>query len=337
MQSVLVPGVNNDQRNESSILCRNRKERTISWQYRVFRDPQGNISNILASGEDITEQKRLMMALSESENHFRMLYDRAPISYQSLDSNGYILDVNKTWLDNLGYERSEVIGRWMGDFLTPQYQKLFMKRFPVFKEIGSIKDIDFVMIKKDGSHMFVSVDGQIGHTEQGEFKQTHCIVRDVTRERNSLFALQESEERFKSIFMGHADGIIFLDPETLKLSMPNPRFCAMSGYSELELEELYVYDIHPPEELGRMKEIIARQINGEMAIADNIPLLCKDGLTSYCEVNSIRITLHKEEKLMWVFREYFNRTDSDLTIPEENQLLRNKLAVHTGGGEAPDI
>jgi PAS domain S-box-containing protein len=39
-----------------------------------------------------------MEALRDSEEKYRVLYENAPLSYQSLDEDGRFLDVNPAWL-----------------------------------------------------------------------------------------------------------------------------------------------------------------------------------------------------------------------------------------------
>ena len=55
------------------------------------------------------------------------------LPYHSLNSDGIFIDVNKAWLDTLGYTRDEVIGCWYGDFLHPDWKVHFEERFPKFK------------------------------------------------------------------------------------------------------------------------------------------------------------------------------------------------------------
>jgi len=55
--------------------------------------------------------------LRKNEERFRMLFDKAPLSYQSLDINANFLDVNQTWLETFGYNREDVIGKWFGGFI----------------------------------------------------------------------------------------------------------------------------------------------------------------------------------------------------------------------------
>jgi two-component system, cell cycle sensor histidine kinase and response regulator CckA len=47
--------------------------------------------------------------LCERESLLKVLYEKAPLGYQSLDENGHFIVVNQTWLDTLGYSREEVL------------------------------------------------------------------------------------------------------------------------------------------------------------------------------------------------------------------------------------
>ncbi len=139
---------------------------------------------------DITEQDRAETALRESEERFRALYDRMPLGYQSLDAQGCFIDVNQTWLDMLGYSRGEVIGQWFGDFLIPGQVELFKERFPRLKERGETHNVEFEMRRKDGSHVIIAFDGRVGYDEHMQFKQTHCILTDITERKQAEEALR---------------------------------------------------------------------------------------------------------------------------------------------------
>ena len=80
--------------------------------------------------------KRSDGLLRESEERFRLLYERTPLGYQSLDENGLFLEVNQAWLDTLGYSREEVLGKPFGDFLHPDWEDHFKENFPRFKAVG---------------------------------------------------------------------------------------------------------------------------------------------------------------------------------------------------------
>ena len=128
----------------------------------------------------IAEIKRREAALTESEQRFKLLYERTPLAYQSLDENGDFIEVNQAWLEALGYPKQEVIGRNFADFLPPDWANHFEENFPRFKALGEVLGVEFEMVKKDGSTMLVSFHGKIGRDSQGRFKQTHCIFQDIT-------------------------------------------------------------------------------------------------------------------------------------------------------------
>jgi PAS domain S-box-containing protein len=138
------------------------------------------------------QRVRAEEALRESEERFRRLYEQAPLGYQSLDAEGCFIDVNQAWLDLLGYSRDQVIGHWFGDFLAPQEVDAFKERFPRFKATGEVH-VDLEMVQRTGSTIIVHIDGKTGHDEHGQFKQTHCILHDIT-ERKRV----ERESREKS-------------------------------------------------------------------------------------------------------------------------------------------
>ena len=63
-----------------------------------------------------------MVGFGKARTGFGALYNNTPIMMHSVDRNGCILDVNEFWLQTLGYERSEVIGRPVVNFTAPEYQ-----------------------------------------------------------------------------------------------------------------------------------------------------------------------------------------------------------------------
>ena len=130
--------------------------------------------------ERVAELEAQGETLRRSEARFRALFENAPLGYQALDESGNFVELNETYCKLLGYSKEELIGRNFSELLHPDFREVFTQSFPEFKRIGYILGIEFEMIKKDGSEIIVSFDGQIGTKDDGGFKQTHCIVQDVT-------------------------------------------------------------------------------------------------------------------------------------------------------------
>ena len=134
----------------------------------------------MAFVEDITTRKHAEEQLRQSEARFRTLFENAPLGYQSLDASGNLLEVNETWCRLLGYRKDDVLGRNFSEFLRKDFAEVFAENFPKFKGVGYILGIEFEMIRGDGREILVSFDGRIGRKDDGTFKQTHCVLADIS-------------------------------------------------------------------------------------------------------------------------------------------------------------
>ena len=156
-------------------------------------DSEGNPTIAVGFTQDLTGLKETENALQESEKKFKIMFEKAPLSYQSLDENGCFNEVNQTWLNTMGYTREEVLGKNFSEFLVPAWKDHFKKNFPQFKVVGEILGVEFEMVKKNGDIILVSFHGKIAKNEIGGFKQTHCIFQDITSARQA----EESSKRLK--------------------------------------------------------------------------------------------------------------------------------------------
>ncbi len=153
-------------------------------------DDAGNLIEVEGIVRNITERKRAEEALRTSEKQFRILYEYAPVPYQSLDADGNIIIVNQAWLDLLGYEQHEVIGKHISNFIEPSSIQTLTYNFPRFKARGEVHDVEFNLVRRDGSIVTVFLQGRIGYDAQMHFKQTHCILFDVTARKKTEAAIR---------------------------------------------------------------------------------------------------------------------------------------------------
>ena len=212
------------------------KEGRIGWMWvrgEAVKDSEGRITRLWGVAQDITERKGAEEALRESEERFRLLFENAPLPYQSLDERGYFLDVNQKWLETLGYEREEVIGKWFGDLLGPGFTEHFDKNFPMFKQACVINGVEFDMVAKNGRVIRLAFNGRVQLGRDGEFLRTHCIFTDITERKQAVEALRKSEQLLTLAFQASLDPITLskTDGEFVEV---NQAFCEESGYSREE-------------------------------------------------------------------------------------------------------
>jgi len=135
--------------------------------------------------------------LEQSESQFRKLYENAPSPYQSLDANGNLIAVNNAWLNALGYQESDVLGKHFTFVLVPEFYQVFNTNFPKFKAAGRTENIEFELLKKDNTKILVSFNGVIVTDLDGHFVQTLCVFSDITEMRKQQKILAESEAKYR--------------------------------------------------------------------------------------------------------------------------------------------
>ncbi|MBN1581986.1 MAG: PAS domain S-box protein [Anaerolineae bacterium] len=216
----------------------------VGWRENdVYKLPSGEI---VAVYEDVTERKQSEIALRESEQRFRLLFERLPVGYQSLDENGCILEVNPAWLEWFGYERHEVIGRWLGDLMTPPMAQAFAQRFSQFKREGHTHGVEFEMVRRDGSRFLASFEGRVGYDERGNFERTHCILTDITERRQAENALQYERDRAQKYLDIAGVMIVAIDDQGI-VTLINQRGSEILGYEQKEIVGQSWFDRFLPE------------------------------------------------------------------------------------------
>ncbi|MCW5553007.1 MAG: CHASE3 domain-containing protein [Verrucomicrobiae bacterium] len=151
---------------------------------------------ILVIQRDLLRREAAERQLQESARQIQDLYNLAPCGYHSLDANGVFLAVNDTELTWLGYTREELVGRRsFADLLTPASARVFIENFPRFKARGSVKDLEFEMVRKDGSLLPVLLNATAIRDDAGGYVASRSTVFDISsrkraeEERDRIFNL----------------------------------------------------------------------------------------------------------------------------------------------------
>ena len=221
---------------ENPVVTRGGEERIILWQNSVLRE-QGRITGTLSSGEDITDRKRAEEELRAHRDHLEALvdertaelqrineqlqreiairteteealrtssreiydlYNHAPCGYHSLDRDGVFVQINDTELHWLGYAREEVIGKLRyADLLTPRSRDLFRDNFPRLKTRGWTRDIEFEMVRKDGSLLPVLLSATTVTDDNGEFIMSRSTSYDITERRKAEEDIRRLNEQLE--------------------------------------------------------------------------------------------------------------------------------------------
>jgi sigma-B regulation protein RsbU (phosphoserine phosphatase) len=129
----------------------------------------------------MTERQQAHEALQHSADEIQDLYNHAPCGYHSLDKDGLIVRINDTELSWLGYAREEVIGKIrFADLLSAESKARFNESFLQFKDEKNIRDVEYDMVRRDGTTLPVLLSATAVTDSAGQYLMSRSTVYDIT-------------------------------------------------------------------------------------------------------------------------------------------------------------
>jgi PAS domain S-box-containing protein len=139
--------------------------------------------------------RQVNAALMESEARHRTGFENSPVPLHTLDSEGFIRAVSKSWLSMLGYAEDEVIGRHITEFEAPNAPLWVKEARDTLMAKGQILDMERRLRRHDGSALDVLISARL--ERQDATAAIVCVTIDITGRKRAEAALHASEERLR--------------------------------------------------------------------------------------------------------------------------------------------
>ena len=257
----------------------------------VFRDISKRKETEKALKDFAILQAKIMRALKESEEKFRLIFNNANdmISLSEIDNNGLpgkYIEINDVAAKRLGYTKEELLNMGPVDIVAPD-KRAEMPVNAIKLTKNGYSNFEIVHITKDGRKIPVEING---HRINYKGRMVYLTVsRDITKRKQLANALKESEEKFREIFH-NANDMITLH-EMNENGMPgkfmevNEIGCNRLGYTNEEFQKMAPVDIVAPNKRVEMaSHAIEIWTNGHAKF--EIVHIAKDGREIPVEINT---------------------------------------------------
>ena len=148
---------------------------------------------------DITARKRVEVALRESDEKYRGIFENVQDVFYESTIDGYIVNVSPS-VDKLSkgqYRRDDVIGKSMMEFYAnPGDREDILE---LLRNQGSVSDYEITFINRDGSIVPCSISANIQCDAHGEPVKIIGSIRDITERKRAEEALHLNTARLRSL------------------------------------------------------------------------------------------------------------------------------------------
>jgi PAS domain S-box-containing protein len=220
--------------------------RRVEISFSPYHDERGEISRVLVTTHDITENYLSQLALQESEEKFHAIFDHAPIGVVILDvADGRILDANPASLRMHGYERDEYLSLQLWELvvgITPQNLDAEWRR--VTERPRSRFDSEHWC--KDGSRIYVLIDAS--RMQLKGRPVIVCTLTDISMQKQMELRLREQQSQYRML-VESSNAILFAaDPKTFRFLFVSPEAEKLLAYpvsAWSEEADFWINHLHP--------------------------------------------------------------------------------------------
>lgn len=186
---------------------RNGRIEDIYWtfSYSAIHDHEGKAQGVLVICNETTEKIQYTGKLRESEDRFRNIVHQAPIGITIFEGEDLTVQMaNKTYLDIIGKEETEVTGKRFFDVLPELRSSVEHLLLNVLRTGEPYYGTEFkVQLKREGAMQDAYFNFVYYPLKNDSKVITGVIVvaSEVTEQVKSKFKIQESESKFRDFLM----------------------------------------------------------------------------------------------------------------------------------------
>jgi PAS domain S-box-containing protein len=245
---------------EVTLLFDDGTSRDVFGNAAPLLDREGKVRGAVGVFVDITQRKRALNALRESEDRYRDLVEHSQDLLCTHDLEGRLLSSNPRPARILGYEVAELLAIPMREVIAPEYREQFDAYLARMKTIGADKGL-MAVLTRTGERRIWEYNNTL-RTEGVPLPIVRGMARDVTERVRAEKALFATEERFRQLAESIHEVFYLTEVPGNRLLYVSPAYEQVWGntcQSLYESPESFLDAVHPEDRDAARRAFVSHQ------------------------------------------------------------------------------
>ncbi|MCA8906961.1 MAG: PAS domain S-box protein [Rhodospirillaceae bacterium] len=149
-----------------------------------YVDPVTGQRFVFVASTDITAEKEAEDERRVAVERYRVFYNSAPAMLCSIDRDGRIVSVSDLWLEKLGYQRDEVVGKPLAGFVVSESVEDSLEHcMQQLSDVGECRHDDVRVATKTGTVLDTQISAVAVFGDGGEVIGAMAVLTDVTEQK----------------------------------------------------------------------------------------------------------------------------------------------------------
>ncbi len=302
----------------------------------LIDDPM--VKGILISEGDITHVIEAQQSRLESEERFKLLFERSPDAIFVESEAGYVLDVNEAACQLHEMTRAELLGKYVPDLVPVEHRASVIERFHELMS-GKVSNLQGESLTKSGKIVEVEIRCSVVNFQNQP--ALLMLVRDISQRKMEQLLLKESEERFRALVEHATEAIFVIDVDADRLIEANINAETLFGRTREQLMSISSSELSPTYQAdGSLStqlqpQLFARALEGELVVYE---WLIQNQLSEDipCEIRLVRFPSASQSLVRASVTDITERKQAELRMLRSREVLRiqNERLIELASSEA---
>lgn len=302
---------------EFRIFTTDGQERILHCRAASVKKQNGEPLRMIGTTQDVTEQKQADRQIRERAK----IIDSTTDSVIKTNRDGIVTMWNRGAERIFGYTAEEMIGQPI-DTLYPEQERCRLAEIIETLLRGEeISTTEVTCVHKNGSLVELALSVLPSKDDSGNVIDFVGISKDITDHKKAREALQESENRYRTVIENAGEGIVVVQDGMLRFI--NSQHTFVTGRSQEEsMSRPFIEFVHP-DDRQRVTEAHAARLRGEQVPSvSEFRIIDKNGRTRWLENNGVLIEWKGKPASLNFLRDITARKNAEEALREHEEMIR---------------